>query len=173
MPVYYTFYKRMKWRFARGPMNWAQARSIRPHVHSPCIYARMRAQVIMVGDDGRWQLAFTQRKRQHNRMVKGFFMFCVDYRKNIDPANKPIVSLIIAFVFYIPRAYHTGHVESYHISVNSHIAPYSWCFIASTNLTEFNSIERMALHKVIWNNNSDANDIKSLRWYTIRDQMIW
>ena len=39
-------------------MNWAQARSIRPHVHSPCIdfYAWMRAQVIMVDDDGRWQL---------------------------------------------------------------------------------------------------------------------
>ena len=153
-------------------MNWAPARSIRPHVHSPCICKNTRS-----GDHGRWQLAVTQRRRQHNRMVKGFvikkILCLLTTEKNIEPANKPIVSLLMVFVFYIPRAYYTGHVESYHISVNTHIAPYSWCFISSTYLTEFNSIERMALHKVIWNNNSDANDIKSLRWYTIRDQMIW
>ena len=133
----------------------------------------MRAQAIMVGDS---YIAVTQRRRQHNRMVKGFVIkntVCWLQKKNIEPANKPLVSLLMVFVFYIPRAYYTGHVKSYHISVNSHIAPYSWCFISSTYLTEFSSIERMALHKVIWNNNSDANDIKSLRWYTIRDQMIW
>ena len=47
-------------------------------------YARMRAQAIMVGDHGRWQLAVTQRRRQHNRMVKGFVIkntVSVDYRK--------------------------------------------------------------------------------------------
>ena len=139
-------------------------------------YARMRAQAIMVGDHGRWQLAVTQRRRQHNRMVEGFVIkiLCLLITEtNIEPANKPLVSLLMVFVFYIPRAYYTDHVESYRISVNSHIAPYSWCFISSTYLTEFNSIERMALHKVIWNNNSDANDIKSLRWYAIHDQMIW
>ena len=44
-------------------------------------------------------------------------------KKTIEPINKPLVSLLIVIVFYILIAYYTDHVESYHISFKSHIAP--------------------------------------------------